>query len=419
MFVLDTNVLMHDPTAIFRFEEHDVFIPMIVLEELDAGKKGLSEAARNVRQVSRFLDELMQDATKAEIDHGLPLPNAITSGNAGKQRPSGRLFFQTKTLDSALPELPGHGADNAILGQALALKRAHTDTEVTLVSKDINLRIKAAILGVHAEDYFSDQTIEDADLLYTVLARRATFDPRSKKLTLEGVFPIVAAVKVGNGDGRSPTSLKAEGKDHECSAQVAKTARRSSAARFFGDLFKRNGERRVLAVHALRGEREREKEASGAIFFPLSLANLWKTHSLFSLSLSLSHFLLNPKHRQHQGTWLNSPNALLMGTDSSRAGAELALRLSDVQYRSSASTVVFRAEQIDPTTVKESKGGEKSSSSPLRSSGGVVESWAALASSSGKWLDPKGSKVVLKDVILDVDAPYWRQEYQLKGFTEG
>ena len=108
-----------------------------------------------------------------------------------------------------------------------------------------------------------------------------------------------------------------------------------------------------------------------------------------------------------------------MGTDSSRAGAELALRLSDVQYRSSASTVVFRAEQIDPTTVKESKGGEKSSSSPLRSSGGVVESWAALASSSGKWLDPKGSKVVLQDVILDVDAPYWRQEYQLKGFTEG
>ena len=134
----------------------------------------------------------------------------------------------------------------------------------------------------------SSTALPYADLLYTVLARRATFDPRSKKLTLEGVFPIVAAVKVGNGDGRSPTSLKAEGKDHECSAQVAKTARRSSAARFFGDLFKRNGERRVLAVHALRGEREREKEASGAIFFPLSLANLWKTHSLFSLSLSLS-----------------------------------------------------------------------------------------------------------------------------------
>ena len=167
IFVLDTNVLMHDPTAIFRFHEHDVYIPMIVLEELDAGKKGLSEAARNVRQVSRFLDELMHRATKEQIDQGLTLPTA-TNGASGKPAPSGRLFFQTKILDSGLPDtLPGHGADNAILGQALALKRAHGDAEVTLVSKDINLRIKAAILGVHAEDYFSDQTIEDADLLYT------------------------------------------------------------------------------------------------------------------------------------------------------------------------------------------------------------------------------------------------------------
>ena len=166
IFVLDTNVLMHDPTAIFRFEEHDIYIPMIVLEELDAGKKGLSEAARNVRQVSRFLDELMQGASKDEIDRGLALPNVL-NGSGGKRPPAGRLFFQTKNLDAGLPELPGHGADNAILGQALALKRAHADAEVTLVSKDINLRIKAAILGVHAEDYFSDQTIEDADLLYT------------------------------------------------------------------------------------------------------------------------------------------------------------------------------------------------------------------------------------------------------------
>ncbi len=166
IFVLDTNVLMHDPTAIFRFEEHDIYIPMIVLEELDAGKKGLSEAARNVRQVSRFLDELMQGASKDEIDRGLALPNVL-NGSGGKRLPVGRLFFQTKNLDVGLSELLGHGADNAILGQALALKRAHADAEVTLVSKDINLRIKAAILGVHAEDYFSDQTIEDADLLYT------------------------------------------------------------------------------------------------------------------------------------------------------------------------------------------------------------------------------------------------------------
>jgi len=167
IFVLDTNVLMHDPTAIFRFDEHDVYIPMIVLEELDAGKKGLSEAARNVRQVSRFLDELMVNATKSQIDRGLALPSG-RYGNGGQRQAGGRLFFQTKVLSGGLPDtLPGHGADNAILGQTLALQREFEDARVTLVSKDINLRIKAAIIGVHAEDYFNDKTIEDVDLLYS------------------------------------------------------------------------------------------------------------------------------------------------------------------------------------------------------------------------------------------------------------
>src|SRR5215831_17547967 len=94
IFVLDTNVLMHDPTAIFRFDEHDVYIPMIVLEELDAGKKGLSEA---VRKVSRFLDEMMESANKAQIDKGIELPSAKYS-NGGKKQSTGRLFFQTKVL---------------------------------------------------------------------------------------------------------------------------------------------------------------------------------------------------------------------------------------------------------------------------------------------------------------------------------
>ena len=167
IFILDTNVMMHDPSAIFRFEEHDIFIPMTVLEELDAGKKGVSESARNVRQVSRFLDELMANADKPQIDRGLELPSAQYSPT-GKKPPSGRLFFQTKLLAGGLPPtLPGHGADNAILSQTLALQQQHPDAKVTLVSKDINLRIKAAIIGVHAEDYSSDRTIEDADLLYT------------------------------------------------------------------------------------------------------------------------------------------------------------------------------------------------------------------------------------------------------------
>jgi PhoH-like ATPase len=167
IFVLDTNVLMHDPTAIFRFEEHDVYVPMTVLEELDAGKKGLSESARNVRQVSRFLDELMQGATKKQIDRGLPLPTAGQAHvNHGKRPAGGRLYFQTQLLRTVLPDsLPGQGADNAILADTLALQQKFKTAKVTLVSKDINLRIKAAIVGVHAEDYSSDKTIEDADLL--------------------------------------------------------------------------------------------------------------------------------------------------------------------------------------------------------------------------------------------------------------
>jgi PhoH-like ATPase len=170
LFVLDTNVLMHDPTALYRFEEHDIYLPMEVLEELDANKKGLSEASRNVRQVSRFLDEMMRGASKDQIDLGLPIPSH-TNGNQGKNPSSGRLFFQTRQLASALPDhLPGHGADNAILAHTLALQALHPDARVVLVSKDINLRIKAAVVGVHAEDYFSDKSIEDADILDTGVA---------------------------------------------------------------------------------------------------------------------------------------------------------------------------------------------------------------------------------------------------------
>ncbi len=157
--VIDSNVLMHDPSAMFRFDEHDVHIPMVVLEELDAAKKGMSEAARNARQASRFLDELMSDATKDEIDAGIELPTA--GSNA-----AGRLFFQTRPHTELLPStLPGSMPDNSILASALWLQTENGD-RVTLVSKDINLRIKAAVVGVHAEDYYNDKTLSDVDLLY-------------------------------------------------------------------------------------------------------------------------------------------------------------------------------------------------------------------------------------------------------------
>jgi PhoH-like ATPase len=166
IYVLDTNVLMHDPAAIFRFDEHDIYLPMVVLEELDNHKKGVSEPARNVRQVSRFLDEIMQDADKDQIDRGLPIPSALNGNGDAKGPPSGKLFFQTRNLHSRLPEeLPGATNDNVILAQTLALQAELPRVRVTLVSKDINLRIKAAIVGIHAEDYFSDRTIDDADLM--------------------------------------------------------------------------------------------------------------------------------------------------------------------------------------------------------------------------------------------------------------
>ena len=168
LFVLDTNVLMHDPTSLFRFKEHDIFLPMVVLEELDHGKKGMSEVARNVRQVSRFLDDLMSDATKEEIDRGLPIPSLGNGAASEEAAERGRVFFQTRHLPQNLPDtLPGNTPDNNILATALALQEEFPLHEsVVLVSKDINLRIKAAVVGIRAEDYYNDQVLDDVNLLY-------------------------------------------------------------------------------------------------------------------------------------------------------------------------------------------------------------------------------------------------------------
>ncbi len=166
LFVLDTNVLIHDPTALFRFQEHDVYLPMVVLEELDGIKKGTSEIARNVRQASRFFADLMANADVGEIEAGLPI--APPFQDTRLRGCSGRLFFQTRSLDAPLPQMLAHAkVDNAILGVTLALMQQMPERQVVLVSKDINLRIKAAALGILAEDYENDQVLDDADLLYT------------------------------------------------------------------------------------------------------------------------------------------------------------------------------------------------------------------------------------------------------------
>lgn len=166
LFVLDTNILMHDPAAIYHFHEHDIYLPMVVLEELDKHKSGISEVARNVRQTNRMLVEIMNNATHEKILAGLPIPSFTKKKE--KIASSGRIFFQTDEFDSKQPiSLPGLNADNNILSTALSLQKKHSDVQVTIVSKDINLRIKASILGIYAEDYYTDQVLDDVTLLHS------------------------------------------------------------------------------------------------------------------------------------------------------------------------------------------------------------------------------------------------------------
>jgi len=175
LFVLDTNVLLHDPSCLFKFEAHDIFLPMVVLEELDQQKKGMAELARNARQASRFMDHLVSAVpakggaaggrTQDGLAQGLPLDGL------GHTDARGHLHFQHTALDAALPvDLPAGKADNRILQvvHALAVQHAHPPArrEVVLVSKDINMRLKALSLGLQAEDYFNDHVIDDSDLLY-------------------------------------------------------------------------------------------------------------------------------------------------------------------------------------------------------------------------------------------------------------
>lgn len=160
LYVLDTNVLLHDPTSIFRFQEHDIYLPMMTLEELDNHKSGMTDVARNARQVSRTLDGILQNL-EGPIDKGIPL-ETLNHGEA-----TGRLFIQTKPFDVKLPMLPQGKADNQILSVVEGLKESVKDRDVVLVSKDINMRLKAAALNLVAEDYYNDKMIEDSDILYS------------------------------------------------------------------------------------------------------------------------------------------------------------------------------------------------------------------------------------------------------------
>ena len=182
LFVLDTNIFMHDPTAISRFEEHDIYLPMVVLEELDKHKTGISEVARNVRQTNRMLVELMANTTHEQIISGLPIPSYHSANN---HKTGGKLFFQTDDFEHCLPaSLPGHNVDNTLLETALSLQKKRPNQQVVIISKDINLRIKAGILGIPAEDYYNDQVMDDVNLLHSGIhiLDNAFWDTHSKNM---------------------------------------------------------------------------------------------------------------------------------------------------------------------------------------------------------------------------------------------
>ena len=200
LYILDTNVLMHDPSALFRFEEHDIYLPMVVLEELDRAKKGVSEVARNVRQVSRFLNELMHpdeqgEATVTDLSNGVAL---IQPEGLNLSVGTGRLYFQTKAVSNGSKVMGDQSlADNAIVLTALGLSHEHPELDIVLVSKDINLRIKATIHGIPAEDYHNDRALDDLSLLYTGLTERdeafwSSHDPEDSWTQDGGTFYRIA-----------------------------------------------------------------------------------------------------------------------------------------------------------------------------------------------------------------------------------
>ena len=148
-FVLDTNVLLYDPQAIFKFQENNIIIPITVIEEIDRFKKDMNETGRNARQVSRFLDDLRK---KGSLSSGIKLD---TGGTLRVE------IYEEKTMKRLPPELREERGDNRILAVAVDLKERTADHAVIFVTKDTNLRIKADALGVRAEDYESDKVSLD------------------------------------------------------------------------------------------------------------------------------------------------------------------------------------------------------------------------------------------------------------------
>ena len=160
-YVLDTNVLIHDPQSFFQFAEHDIVLPMTVLEELDKLKLGRGEVSHNARAATRTLSQLMADVPQSEIDRGIRIPNHGS-------RPSGRLFLHFTEKPKTLPGLDDSVADNRILSEFMQIRdQRGPDTTLILVTKDVNLLVKAAAAKIPAEDYRNDRVIDDVEAMST------------------------------------------------------------------------------------------------------------------------------------------------------------------------------------------------------------------------------------------------------------
>jgi len=158
-YVLDTNVLIHDPSCIFRFHEHSIIIPMTVLEELDHLKVGHSDVAQSARQATRLLSGLLERVPQSQVCDGVPI---VRSDNDEAQ---GRLFFSLIEDGQDMPGISDESMDNRIIAEARVAQAMRPGERVVVVSKDINLRVKCAALGIRAEDYLHDMVLSDSETM--------------------------------------------------------------------------------------------------------------------------------------------------------------------------------------------------------------------------------------------------------------
>jgi PhoH-like ATPase len=163
-FIIDTNVLLSDPEALFSFEENDVVIPMIVLEELDRHKDRQDEVGRNARESVRKLSGITQNLTT--IDQPISLGE-----KKGSLKILSYTFLGYKDIKELIPaELEGKSGDNQILGVCLAFRKTHPSEIVVLVTRDILLRLKGSSLGITCEDYRKLHVAKSVTNLYTGLS---------------------------------------------------------------------------------------------------------------------------------------------------------------------------------------------------------------------------------------------------------